>query len=220
MESVMDGGGSNQTEPCDDEEQTAKKAEFFTQRYQGQSPWDIGRPQPALAALEAEGLIRGAVLDVGCGTGENALFFAGHAHETWGVDIVADAIDAARDKARKRGLKAEFRVLSALKLDSLGRTFETVVDSGLFHSFGDDERVCFVSRLAMVLQPGGRYVMLCRSDRDTDWDGPRRISRQELYDSFGDGWKVSEIRPARFVSRPAPDGSDNFAAWLVVVERL
>jgi hypothetical protein len=73
----------------------------------------------------------------------------------------------------------------------------------------------------MVLEPDGRYVMLCRSDRDTDRDGTRRISRQELHDRFRDGWKVSEIRAASFVSLPAPHGPGDFAAWLVVVvERL
>ena len=220
MQDLMDGKDNRPSQACDDAEETARKAEFFRQAYQGWSPWDIGRPQPAFVELEGQGLIQGAVLDVGCGTGENALFMAGKGHDTWGIDIVAEAIEAAREKARQRGLQAEFKVWSALQLAGLGRTFGTVIDSGLFHTFSDDERLCFVSHLAAVLEPGGRYCMLCFSDRQPPGPGPRRITRQEIYDSFQYGWKVSEIRAVNFVSRPAPLGHGDILGWLAVVERV
>jgi len=60
--------------------------DFFEKAYHGTPPWDIGRPQREFVRLEEAGKISGDVLDVGCGTGENALFLAGCGHAVWGVD--------------------------------------------------------------------------------------------------------------------------------------
>ena len=88
------------------------------------------------------------MLDAGCGTGENALFFAARGFEVVGVDAVEAAVEAARAKAEARGLAAEFLVHDALTLEGLGRRFATVVDSGLFHTFDDGERRRYVASLA------------------------------------------------------------------------
>src|SRR5688572_11025867 len=85
---------------------------FFHAIYDGAPPWDIGRPQPDFVAIA--GAVRGSVLDVGCGTGEHALFFAGRGHEAWGIDMVPAAIALARAKAAERGLEATFVVGDAL----------------------------------------------------------------------------------------------------------
>ena len=79
-------------------------------------PWDIGRPQQEFVRLEEAGEIQGSVLDIGCGTGENALYLAGLGHDVWGIDSAPLAIEKAKAKARKRGLKATFLVFNALKL--------------------------------------------------------------------------------------------------------
>src|SRR5271157_3863511 len=66
--------------------------ERFESAYEGQPPWDIPGPQPEFVRLEATGMIRGSVLDAGCGTGENALYLASRGHEVWGLafDTVID----------------------------------------------------------------------------------------------------------------------------------
>src|SRR3954469_20585093 len=99
--------------------------ERFETEYQGMAPWDISAPQPAFVSLEEVGLIRGSVLDVGCGTGENALYLASRGHEVWGLDFVPVAIERATGKAQERGLSVHFQVGDALKLDQLGRTCDT-----------------------------------------------------------------------------------------------
>ncbi|HPX74166.1 MAG TPA: class I SAM-dependent methyltransferase, partial [Methanoregulaceae archaeon] len=73
--------------------------DFFEQAYHGTPPWDIGRPQQEIVRLEETGQITGKVLDVGCGTGDNALFLAGCGHEVVGLDSVERAIEAAQRKA-------------------------------------------------------------------------------------------------------------------------
>ena len=195
----------------------------FEQAYQGQAPWDTGRPQPAIIKLAEAGQIRGSVLDVGCGTGENLLYLAARGHEAWGLDFVPVATERAKAKAAERGIEAHFIVGNALELNTLGRQFDTVIDCGLFHTFADEERPVFVQGLAQVLQPGGLLHILCFSDEESGIEGPRRISQQEIRDVFHDGWKVQQIESTRFDSIPRPDGP-KFSpggpkAWLATIER-
>jgi SAM-dependent methyltransferase len=193
-----------------------RRTEDFDALYAGTPPWDIGRPQPAFLALAEAGAVRGRVLDVGCGTGEHVLMAAGLGLEATGVDAAATAIDAAKGKARDRGLTARFLVWDALRLAALGELFDTVLDSGLFHVFQDDDRPRFVDGLRAVLRPGGRYLMLCFSDRQPGAWGPRRVTQAEIRASFDDGWRVDSIEPARFDVTIDPNGA---LAWLAAITR-
>jgi cyclopropane fatty-acyl-phospholipid synthase-like methyltransferase len=167
--------------------------EQFEQMYQGQAPWDTGRPQPAIVKLAEAGQIRGSVLDVGCGTGENLLFLASRGHEAWGLDFVPVAIEQAKVKAAERKIDAHFLVGNALELKRLARQFDTVIDCGLFHTFTDEERPVFVRGLTEVLRARGLLHLLCFSDEEPGTVGPRRITQQEIRDAFQDGWKVQRI---------------------------
>src|SRR5215831_6066005 len=86
-------------------------------------PWDIGRPQPAFLALAGAGLIRGRVLDAGCGTGEHALMASDLGLDATGIDLAANALDVAREKARARGRSVRFLVHDARRLADLGESF-------------------------------------------------------------------------------------------------
>ncbi len=185
--------------------------DFFESAYKGRPPWDIGRPQKAFVELVRAGEITGSVLDIGCGTGEHALFFAEEGHEVWGIDASPRAIQKAGEKAAERGLRVNFLVMNALALDTLGRTFDTATDSGLFHTLSDEDRPVFVKNLAAALVPGGKYFMLCFSDLEPAGYGPRRISKRDIEESFGDGWTIDYIRPATFESRTRVEGPK---AWL------
>jgi len=190
---------------------------FFDSAYAGTPPWDIGRPQRAFVSLEEAGEIQGPVLDVGCGTGENALYLSSRGHEVWGIDGSPTAIEKAKAKAHERRLDVRFVVRDALKLSRLGRQFNTVIDCGLFHVFDDEERPMFVKSLASVLRPGGRYYMLCFSEREPGSFGPRRVTRAEIRNAFRTGWQLNSIREARFESHFGPEGA---WAWLSSLTRL
>ncbi len=185
--------------------------DFFNAAYRGTPPWDIGRPQKEFVDLVRRGEITGSVLDIGCGTGEHALFFAAEGHEVWGIDSAPLAIRKAQEKAAARGLPVHFLILSALHLARLDRTFDTVTDSGLFHTLSDEDRPVFVDSLAAVLSPGGKYFMLCFSDKEPGGFGPRRVTRREIRDCFRDGWSINYIRAAVFESRSRAEGP---RAWL------
>jgi SAM-dependent methyltransferase len=180
---------------------------FFNESYKGTPPWDLVRPQAEFVKLADDGKIRGRVLDVGCGTGENAIFFAGLGLEVWGLDGAPVAIEKAKRKASERGAAVTFLVGDALRLEELNQRFDIITDSGLFHVFPDEERMLFVKSLRSALNRGGTYFMLCFSDKEPiGWGGPRRVSQEEIRATFRDGWKIDWIREARFESTFHEDG--------------
>jgi SAM-dependent methyltransferase len=193
----------------------------FESAYAGQAPWDIGRPQQAF--LDVADRITGSVLDAGCGTGENALFFAQQGHKVTGIDFLEEPITRARRKATVRGLSATFLVMDALALKDLPEVFDSVIDSGLFHVFSDEDRRRYVEGLATVLKPGGRLFLLCFSYEEPGTQGPRRLAKNELHDAFAQGWAIDSIEPSRYEVRPDlkdlafSEGGPR--AWLAVIRR-
>ncbi|MGZ4937666.1 MAG: class I SAM-dependent methyltransferase [Halobacteriota archaeon] len=174
---------------------------LFNIVYEGTPRWDIGHPQREFVQLEDADEIKGSVLDVGCGTGENALYLASRGHEVWGVDFTPRAIEKARDKAARRHLNVTFLVRDVLQLGMFGRDFDTVIDSALFHTLSDEERPLFASSLADVLRRGGAYFMICFSELEPGSYGPRRVKRTDIHETFTRGWHVKYIRPAYWESR-------------------
>src|SRR5215213_3887477 len=135
----------------------SEQAERFSAMYEaGPPPWDIGRPQPAFLELAEQGALTGHVLDVGCGTGEHALMAAARGFDATGIDAIPTPIDIARRKARNRGLTVRFLVSDALRLPDLGEHFDTVLDSGLFHVFDDEDRARFAASLGASISVSGR----------------------------------------------------------------
>jgi cyclopropane fatty-acyl-phospholipid synthase-like methyltransferase len=191
----------------------------FDAMYAGRPPWDIGRPQAAFVALADAGLIRGRVLDAGCGTGEHVLMCAALGLDATGVDLAQVALRAAQEKARARGLTARFIRQDARHLSELGEIFDTVLDCGLFHLplFTEEDRAGYVASLRSVLGQGGRYFMLCFSDREPGSTGPLRLTQDQIRTAFADGgWQIDSIDPATIEITTDPAG---VRAWLVTATR-
>jgi cyclopropane fatty-acyl-phospholipid synthase-like methyltransferase len=193
----------------------------FADAYTGEAPWDIGRPQKALIAVADQ--VTGPLLDAGCGTGDAALYFASRGLDVTGIDYLKEPIRRARIKAAERELAAKFDVQDALTLIEGKERFASIIDCGLFHCFSDDDRRRYVLGLAHILEPGGRLLLMCFSDAEPGDFGPRRVSRQELVDSFADGWQIESIEPTQFETNPKFTGA-TFSeggpkAWLVIVRR-
>ncbi|CAM5373939.1 transferase [Streptomyces narbonensis] len=208
------------TEPVGSPDGPAAMTEVFDAVYRGESPfgkrppWDIGAPQPAYVALEESGLIGGAVLDAGCGTGEDALHLAGKGYVVTGLDLSPTAISLARDKAGERGLQAVFEVADALELAGYEGRFDTAIDSGLAHTFEGDRLRSYAAALHRACRPGAVVHILSISDRGSaemqarlaeaiegipaplpDADEPPALKRsaEHLRDGFADGWTVESI---------------------------
>jgi SAM-dependent methyltransferase len=186
--------------------------------HDGPAPWEIGHPQPAIVRLAAAGGIAGAVLDAGCGSGDNALHVASLGFSVLGVDVAETALAMAREKAAERGIAVEFAAADAFHLERLGRKFETVLDCGLFHTFEVDERPGYVASLATVTEPGGTLYVLCFSDQGPD-TGPHPVSQEGLRAAFqpGAGWQIVALEPDRVHTRFHDDGAP---AWLATIKRI
>lgn len=181
-------------------------------------PWEIGRPQSAVLRLADRGLLSGRLLDAGCGTGENVLLAAAQGAEAMGVDISQRAIARARGKAVERGLSTRFEVADVLSLGQLGMMFDVVIDSGVFHMFGDEDRARYITSLASVLRSGGYFYLICANDREPGEYGPRRVRQDELRAAFSDGWAVTSIEAGTYEIGP---GMPVLAvqAWLAAILR-
>jgi SAM-dependent methyltransferase len=186
--------------------------------HHGPAPWDVDRPQPAVVRVASEGGFAGTVLDAGCGTGENALHVASLGLPVLGVDVAETALAIARAKAADRGIEAEFATADGLHLERLGRTFETVLDCGLFHTFDRNERPGYVASLASVTEHDGTLYVLCFSDEGPDI-GPHPVSEEELRAAFtpSAGWNVAAIEPDRVQTRYHDDGAP---AWFATIRRI
>jgi SAM-dependent methyltransferase len=184
----------------------------------GPAPWDIGRPQPAIARLADGGAFTGTVLDAGCGTGDNAIHIAALGRPVLGFDVAESAVAIARRRAAEHGLDAEFVVADALRLDELDRAFDTVLDSALFHTFDDGEQRAYAASLASVTRRGGSLHLLCFSDVG-DETGPHPVSERQLRAAFAadSGWEIVSISADRCDTRFAEAG---VPAWLARITRV
>jgi SAM-dependent methyltransferase len=166
--------------------------------------------------LQEAGAIGRSVLDVGCGTGENALYLVEQGHEVWGVDLSTVAIEQAMMKSHARRLPVVFLAGDALEPEAVGRTFDTLIDCGCFHTLDDADRVRYAASARALTEPGGRLHLMCFSEAEPPGWGPRRVTQMELRGTFATGWLIDEIVPTRFETLLGPDGA---AAWLASFTR-
>ena len=183
----------------------------------GRPPWDLDAPQPVVVRVAAANGFSGRVLDAGCGTGENALYLASLGLDVTGIDWSGVAIERARERAAARRLSPTFEIVDATQIERLGRSFDSVLDCGLFHTFDDDDRRPYAAGLAAVLAPGGVLHLLCFSDDGPD-TGPHPVSQEELRAAFtpSTGWNVAAVEPDRLQTRYHDDGAP---AWFATLKR-
>ena len=193
------------------------RRDFEASYREGRAPWDIGKPQPEIVRLAEEGEIVGDVLDVGCGTGENALYLASLGRRVVGIDSAPIAIERAKGKSAERKVPAAFLVADALDLGKLRRRFETVIDCGCFHALEPEQRRPYAQSLCEVLSPGAALHLLCFSDEEPPGPGPYRISESDLGDAFRSIFTLTRIRPGRLQSRVHEGGA---RAWVATLVRI
>jgi SAM-dependent methyltransferase len=185
--------------------------EIFESIYQqnDEPPWNQSGPVAIVVQLQQEGAFSGRVLDSGCGTGENALYLAAQGLDVVGVDGSPTAVDRARRKADERGIEAVFATGDTRKLDGFTDEFDTVLDCGMFHTFGtagDGRR--YSSALHRACRKGAVVHLLgFRHDNTGPGAAPRRdrrrptgcgthaVSEMEIRAAFEREWKLVSLRP-------------------------
>ncbi|MGB9929995.1 MAG: class I SAM-dependent methyltransferase [Methanosarcina sp.] len=175
---------------------------FWNEVYKNTPPWDVDHPQPAFEKLVKNREIEsGRALDIGCGRGENAIMLAMNGCDVTGIDLAENAIFDAKKKATERNVKANFVAANVLQMDRLfeKEKFDFVVDSGLFHVMADEERPIFARQVHRVLKKGGKYFMLCFSDKEPGkYELPRRLSKTEIESTFSPLFNINYIKEAVF----------------------
>ncbi len=167
-------------------------------------PWDTKAPKESVVGWQTAGLVSGAVLDIGCGLGDNAIYLAQQGHPVTGLDISPTALTTAERRAADAGVNVRFAVADATELAGYTDAFDTVIDSGMFHCLDDDGKRRYAAALHRATHPGARLLLSCFSDANADdqeWPRPV-VSEQTLRDVFGEtGWDITSIEPTT-VQRP------------------
>ena len=164
-------------------------------------PWDSGEPDPILVAFIAAGGAKpGRALDVGCGTGTNALYLAERGFEVLGVDISPRAVEQANVKAKGRPGRHRFLVHDFLAGSVPGAPFDFVFDRGCFHVFDTpEERARYARQVASALGPAGIWLSLIGSTEGPPRDmGPPRRSARDVMDAIEPALELLELRSGVF----------------------
>ena len=188
--------------------------DVFHRAYEGAAPWDTGRAQPRVLELIEQRVFDGEILDLGCGSGENAIALANAGYAVHGVDLVPAAIALARKKLADTGVQGiTLQAANALELD-LGRQFDTILDTGVFHVFSDDDRPTYARVAAAHLRAGGRLHIVVFNEHQGG-GGPRRVTQDEIRGTFSSArWSVESI-----VASVYDTASGHKQAWHATIRR-
>lgn len=170
--------------------------ETLEQMYkEGNLPWDYGKPYEQLVDFVNENSPCHA-LDVGCGTGTDAIFLAQNGFNVSAIDVSEEAIKIAKSKAEKAGVIVDFMVADALDMPFEDETFEFVNDNGCFHQLSKSSWKIFVKEVARVMKPKARYLMKCFSDKEPPNPKlPHRLSKETIRQYFSENFNILHIKP-------------------------
>lgn len=168
--------------------------------FEGPPPWNIGEPQPEIAALMRQGKFRSDVLDAGCGFAEASLQLAADGYTVVGIDLTPTAVAAAARAAAERGLtSATFVQADITSFTGYDGRFSTVLDSTLFHSLPVEGRDGYLRSVHRAAAAGATYFVLVFAKGAFPVGletGPNTVDEDELRAAVSKYWEIDHIRPA------------------------
>jgi len=189
----------------------------FTDRYlRGETPWDSGKPSEELLRVLGAGTLTGkTVLEIGCGTGTNAVELARRGFVVTAVDIAEPAIRIARDKARAATVTVDFRVADVLK-DDLGGPYDILFDSGVYHCLRTIDLKRFQEFLRKSTCNGSWWLSLAGNAKEDTDSGPPVVSEDDIRAELGPLFDIVELREFRFVTKKSDFRP---LAWSILMRR-
>jgi methyl halide transferase len=191
----------------------------FENRYKsGDLPWDIKRPDFNLVnSIKTFEIQPGRALDIGCGTGDNAIWLWKMGFGVTGVDISETAINMARRKAEANKVAVEFHVADFLSVDTPEKPYGFVFDRGCFHTFDrKKKRKMFANNVSKVLKPGGLWLTLAGNYDDGRLDkGPPKRKASEIAKAVEPYFEILSMAQGRF------DSNDEVPSkiWICLMKR-
>jgi SAM-dependent methyltransferase len=174
--------------------------------YSGPPPWNIGEPQPELAAVIGAGKVRSDVLDAGCGHAELSLALAADGYTVIGIDLSPTAVAAATQAAKERKLSnATFVQDDITTFTGFDGRFNTIIDSTLFHSLPIEGRDGYQQSVFRAAAPGAAYYILVFAKGAFPAEvepKPNEVDEAELRAEVGKYWEIDEVRPAFIHANP------------------
>ena len=167
----------------------------------GQLPWDTGQPEPLLVEFVTSGAVTPSpTLEIGAGTGTNAIWMAERGFDVLGIDVSPLAVERAHSKMEGRALRCRFAACDFLAAPPPDGPFQFVFDRGCFHVFDEPvERQRFAAQVAAALAPGGLWLSLIGSTEGPSRDvGPPRRSAREVALAIEPVLEIVELRSAEF----------------------
>jgi SAM-dependent methyltransferase len=167
----------------------------------GQLPWDTGEPEPLLVEFVCSGVVQpGRTLEIGAGTGTNAIWMAERGFDVLGVDVSPLAVERADAKMAGRALRCRFAAGDFLAAPPPQGPFQFVFDRGCFHVFDEPgERQRFAEQVAAALAPRGLWLSLIGSTEGPPREvGPPRRSAREVTLAIEPALEIVELRSAEF----------------------
>jgi len=162
-------------------------------------PWDIGAAQPVVIEAERAGRLHGAVLDVGCGLGDNAIYLATQGHQVTAIDAAPSAIDQARQRARQRGVAVSFAVADASSLSGFDGLFDSVLDGACYHCLDEDARHAYAAALHRATRRDALLSLFCFPTGGSGPAAAMGISEESLRTTWSKaGWEITDLRLTRY----------------------
>ena len=189
---------------------------WIRQRYlAGDTPWDTGVPEPEILRRLEEGAFPGKkLLELGCGTGTNAIELARRGYQVTAVDLVDVAIRKARAKARTAGVRVDFRLGDLTRMD-LGGPYDSLFDLGVYHGIRQRNLSGFLSAISRASLPGTRWLSLAGNAKEPLENGPPVVHESEFRAELDPVFRVLDAREFRFDLRP----DFRPLAWSILLER-
>jgi SAM-dependent methyltransferase len=162
-------------------------------------PWDIGGAQPVVMEAERAGRLRGAVLDVGCGLGDNAIYLASQGHQVTGIDSAPTAVEQARQRARQHGVDVDFAVADAGSLAGFDGRFDSVLDGACYHCLDEDARDAYAAALHRATRPDALLTLFCFPPGGSGPVAAMGVPEENLRTTFSKaGWDITDLRLTRY----------------------
>jgi SAM-dependent methyltransferase len=192
--------------------------EIYRNRALEEIPWIVEKPPEILVDLIDSDVIRPCkAVDLGCGTGNYAIYLAGRGFRVTGIDISPTAIGIARENAKSKGARCDFIVADVLgDLQEVGRTFDFAYDWELLHHIFPEQRTKYVENVSRLLKPNGRYLSVCFSEKNLQFGGSGKYretplgtvlyfsSESELRDLFEPYFQINELKTIQISGKSAP----------------